>query len=155
MLPHGQRGKTKGGIRPCGRLAALRQLLLDLAIVGYNNDMSLYTFQDNVTKIQGAMLEVWCFVSANHKNENQFAAATVHVCLNDEGWGNIGIVTGNTWQTCCCRDGRKSTDDCRRGETNINRWITANGTTSSSMPAILEVQSPRYFDLWSALVFVA
>jgi len=28
--PRGSGGKTKGGIRPCGRLAALRQLLVDL-----------------------------------------------------------------------------------------------------------------------------
>ena len=92
-------GKTKGGIPTVwGGLQHYGNFSSIWAIVGYNNDMSLYTFQDNLTKIQGT--HAWKFgalVSANHKNENQFGGGDRPTFgLNDVGWGNIGIVTGNT-----------------------------------------------------------
>jgi hypothetical protein len=92
-------GKTSGGIPTVwGGLQHYGNFSSIWAIVGYNNDMSLYSYQDNITKIQGS--HAWKFgalVSANHKNENQFGGGDrATFGLNDVGWGNIGIVTGNT-----------------------------------------------------------
>jgi len=85
--------------------------------------MSLYTFQDNVTKIQGA--HAWKFgalFSANHKNENQFGGGDrPSFGLSDVGWGNIGIVTGNTLANVLLPGtGANSQTIAGVGETNIN-----------------------------------
>jgi hypothetical protein len=117
-------GKTKGGIPTVwGGLQHYGNFSSIWAIVGYNNDMSLYTFQDNVTKIQGA--HVWKFgalVSANHKNENQFGGGDrPQFGLADEGWGNIGIVTGNTLANVLLPGtGANPQTIAGVGETNIN-----------------------------------
>jgi hypothetical protein len=66
------------------------------AIVGYDNHMDLYTFQDNITKIQGT--HAWKFgalVSANAKVENQFGGADRPTfSVGNSGWGQT-ISTGN------------------------------------------------------------
>jgi len=117
-------GKTKGGIPTVwGGLQHYGNFSSIWAIVGYNNDMSLYTFQDNVTKIQGA--HAWKFgalVSANHKNENQFGGGDRPTFgLNDVGWGNIGIVTGNTLANVLLPGtGANPQTIAGVGETNIN-----------------------------------
>lgn len=117
-------GKTKGGIPTVwGGLQHYGNFSSIWAIVGYNNDMSLYTFQDNVTKIQGA--HTWKFgglVSSNHKNENQFGGGDRPTFgLNDEGWGNIGIVTGNALANVLLPGtGPNPQTIAGVGETNIN-----------------------------------
>jgi hypothetical protein len=117
-------GKTKGGLPTVwGGLQHYGNFSSIWAIVGYNNDMSLYTFQDNVTKIQGA--HAWKFgalVSANHKNENQFGGGDRPAFgLNDEGWGNIGIVTGNALANVLLPGtGTNPQTIAGVGETNIN-----------------------------------
>jgi len=117
-------GKTKGGLPTVwGGLQHYGNFSSIWAIVGYNNDMSLYTFQDNVTKIQGT--HAWKFgalVSANHKNENQFGGGDRPTFgLSDVGWGNIGIVTGNTLANVLLPGtGANSQTIAGVGETNIN-----------------------------------
>lgn len=117
-------GKTKGGIPTVwGGLQHYGNFSSIWAIVGYNNDMSLYTFQDNVTKIQGT--HAWKFgalVSANHKNENQFGGGDrPSFGLSDVGWGNIGIVTGNTLANVLLPGtGTNPQTIAGVGETNIN-----------------------------------
>ncbi len=117
-------GKTKGGIPTVwGGLQHYGNFSSIWAIVGYNNDMSLYTFQDNVTKIQGA--HAWKFgalFSANHKNENQFGGGDrPSFGLSDVGWGNIGIVTGNALANVLLPGtGTNPQTIAGVGETNIN-----------------------------------
>jgi len=117
-------GKTKGGIPTVwGGLQHYGNFASIWAIVGYNNDMSLYTFQDNVTKIQGT--HAWKFgalFSANHKNENQFGGGDRPAFgLSDVGWGNIGIVTGNTLANVLLPGtGANPQTIAGVGETNIN-----------------------------------
>ena len=117
-------GKTPGGIPTVwGGLQHYGNFASIWAIVGYNNDMSLYTYQDNVTKIQGT--HAWKFggvFSANHKNENQFGGGDRPTFgLNDVGWGNIGIVTGNTLANVLLPGtGANPQTIAGVGETNIN-----------------------------------
>ncbi|HEX4543576.1 MAG TPA: carboxypeptidase regulatory-like domain-containing protein, partial [Candidatus Acidoferrum sp.] len=117
-------GKTKGGIPTVwGGLQHYGNFSSIWAIVGYNNDMSLYTYQDNLTKIQGT--HAWKFgglFSANHKNENQFGGGDRPTFgLNDEGWGNIGIVTGNTLANVLLPGTGANPQTIQGvGETNIN-----------------------------------
>ncbi|HXM97329.1 MAG TPA: carboxypeptidase regulatory-like domain-containing protein [Candidatus Dormibacteraeota bacterium] len=89
-------GKTPGGIPTMwGGLGHYGDFNSIWAIVGYNNDMSLYTYQDNLTKIHGN--HAWKFgglVSANHKNENQFGGGDRPSFGGGDGWGPT-IITGN------------------------------------------------------------
>ena len=66
------------------------------AITGYGNHMNLYTFQDNVTKIQGN--HAWKFgalVSTNQKQENEFGGSDRPTFgISNNGWGQT-IITGN------------------------------------------------------------
>lgn len=90
-------GKTAGGLPTVwGGLQNYGNFSSIWAIVGYNNDMSLYTYQDNLTKIQGN--HAWKFggiFSANHKNENQFGGGDrAAFGISNDGWGQT-IKTGN------------------------------------------------------------
>jgi len=125
-----------GGLQHYGNFSSI------WAIVGYNNDMSLYTFQDKRNgKIQGTHAwKFWCFwLAPTTKTRISSAAATVpRLASTTKVGANIGIVTGNTLANVLLPGtGAKSTDDCRAwAKRTLTRWITANGTTSSSMPAI-------------------
>ncbi len=90
-------GKTAGGLPTVwsglnnyGNFASI------WAIVGYDNHMNLYTFQDNVTKIHGD--HAWKFgalVSSNQKDENQFGGSDRPTMgFGNSGWGQT-ISTGN------------------------------------------------------------
>jgi len=66
------------------------------AIVGYGNHMDLFTWQDNVSKVQGN--HIWKFgglVSHNIKQENQFGGQDRPTfSIGNTGWGH-SIDTGN------------------------------------------------------------
>jgi hypothetical protein len=94
-------GKTAGGIPTVwGGLQNYGNFASIWAIVGYGNHMDLFTWQDNVAKIQGN--HVWKFgalVSHNVKQENQFggsdrASFGLGDSLSAPGWGEQ-ISTGN------------------------------------------------------------
>lgn len=93
-------GKTAGGIPTVwGGLQNYGNFASIWAIVGYGNHMDLWTWQDNVTKIQGK--HVWKFgalVSHNVKQENQFGGQdrpTFQTTNATSGWGAQSILTGN------------------------------------------------------------
>jgi hypothetical protein len=92
-------GKTPGGIPTVwGGLNNYGNFASIWAIVGYGNHMDLFTWQDNVTKIQGN--HAWKFgalFSHNIKQENQFGGQdrpTFGVSNATNGWGQT-IETGN------------------------------------------------------------
>jgi hypothetical protein len=89
-------GKTPGGLPTVwGGLQHYGDFNSIWAIVGYNNDMSLYTYQDNLTKIYGN--HAWKFggyYSSNHKNENQFGGGDRPAFGGGDGWGPT-LITGN------------------------------------------------------------
>jgi len=90
-------GKTAGGIPTVwGGLQNYGNFASIWGIVGYDNHMDLFTFQDNVTKIQGN--HAWKFgalVSHNIKQENQFGGSDrAAFGISNNGWGQT-IVTGN------------------------------------------------------------
>jgi hypothetical protein len=90
-------GKTAGGIPTVwGGLNQYGNFSSIWAIVGYGNHMDLFTWQDNVAKIQGN--HIWKFgalVSHNVKQENQFGGSDrATMSLGDPGWGET-INTGN------------------------------------------------------------
>ncbi len=90
-------GKTKGGIPTVwGGLQNYGNFASIWAIVGYGNHMDLFTWQDNVSKIQGN--HIWKFgalVSHNIKQENQFGGQDRPTFgISNNGWGQT-IVTGN------------------------------------------------------------
>src|SRR6266404_1946440 len=83
-------GKTAGGIPTVwGGLQNYGNFASIWAIVGYGNHMDLYTFQDNVTKIQ--VNHVWKFgalASHNVKEENQFGGSDrPGFAFGNDGWG--------------------------------------------------------------------
>lgn len=83
-------GKTAGGIPTVwGGLQNYGNFASIWAIVGYGNHMDLYTFQDNVTKIQGN--HAWKFgvlASHNVKEENQFGGSDRSgFAFGNDGWG--------------------------------------------------------------------
>jgi Carboxypeptidase regulatory-like domain len=88
-------GKTAGGIPTIwGGLNNYGDGGSMWAIVGYGNHMDLYTFQDNVTKIQGN--HAWKFgalVSHNAKIENQFGGSD-RPTFGAADWG-VTRPTGN------------------------------------------------------------
>jgi hypothetical protein len=90
-------GKTPGGLPTVwGGLQNYGNFSSIWAIVGYGNHMNLYTYQDNLTKIQGN--HVWKFggnFSSNQKVENQFGGADRPTfSISNSGWGQT-IITGN------------------------------------------------------------
>ncbi|HWO34021.1 MAG TPA: carboxypeptidase regulatory-like domain-containing protein, partial [Candidatus Acidoferrum sp.] len=90
-------GKTAGGLPTVwGGLNQYGNFNSIWAIVGYGNHMDLFTWQDNVAKIQGN--HTWKFgalVSHNIKQENQFGGSDrATMSLGDPGWGET-INTGN------------------------------------------------------------
>jgi Carboxypeptidase regulatory-like domain/TonB-dependent Receptor Plug Domain len=90
-------GKTPGGLPTVwGGLQNYGNFSSIWAIVGYGNHMNLYTYQDNLTKIQGN--HAWKFggnFSSNQKVENQFGGADRPTfSISNNGWGQT-IVTGN------------------------------------------------------------
>jgi Carboxypeptidase regulatory-like domain/TonB-dependent Receptor Plug Domain len=90
-------GKTPGGLPTVwGGLQNYGNFSSIWAIVGYGNHMNLYTYQDNLTKIQGN--HAWKFggnFSSNQKVENQFGGADRPTfSISNNGWGQT-IETGN------------------------------------------------------------
>jgi Carboxypeptidase regulatory-like domain/TonB-dependent Receptor Plug Domain len=90
-------GKTPGGLPTVwGGLQNYGNFSSIWAIPGYGNHMNLYTYQDNLTKIQGN--HAWKFggnFSSNQKVENQFGGADRPTfSISNNGWGQT-IVTGN------------------------------------------------------------
>jgi Carboxypeptidase regulatory-like domain len=90
-------GKTAGGIPTVwGGLQNYGNFSSIWAIVGYDNHMNLYTYQDNVTKIHGN--HAWKFggiFSNNVKVENQFGGSDRPTFgISNNGWGQT-IITGN------------------------------------------------------------
>jgi hypothetical protein len=90
-------GKTAGGLPTVwGGLQNYGNFNSIWAIVGYGNHMDLFTWQDNVAKIQGN--HIWKFgalVSHNVKQENQFGGADRPTFgISNNGWGQ-SIETGN------------------------------------------------------------
>jgi hypothetical protein len=90
-------GKTAGGLPTAwGGLGNYGNFASMWAIVGYDNHMDLYTFQDNVTKIQGN--HAWKFgvlASTNAKVENQFGGSDrATFGIGNTGWGQT-IATNN------------------------------------------------------------
>jgi hypothetical protein len=90
-------GKTPGGLPTVwGGLQNYGNFSSIWAIVGYGNHMNLYTYQDNLTKIQGN--HAWKFggnFSSNQKVENQFGGADRPTfSISNNGWGQT-IITGN------------------------------------------------------------
>jgi hypothetical protein len=90
-------GKTAGGIPTVwGGLQNYGNFASIWAIVGYGNHMDLFTWQDNVSKVQGN--HIWKFgglVSHNIKQENQFGGQDRPTFgISNNGWGQT-IVTGN------------------------------------------------------------
>jgi Carboxypeptidase regulatory-like domain/TonB-dependent Receptor Plug Domain len=90
-------GKTPGGIPTVwGGLQNYGNFSSIWAIVGYDNHMNLYTYQDNLSKIQGN--HAWKFggnFSSNQKVENQFGGGDRPTfSISNNGWGQT-IVTGN------------------------------------------------------------
>jgi len=91
-------GKTAGGLPTVwGGLQNYGNFASIWAIVGYDNHMNLYTYQDNVTKIRGN--HAWKFgalFSSNAKEENQFGGSDRPTFgVGNTGWGQT-IGTGNT-----------------------------------------------------------
>jgi len=90
-------GKTAGGIPTVwGGLQNYGNFASIWAIVGYGNHMDLFTWQDNVSKVQGN--HIWKFgglVSHNIKQENQFGGQDRPTFgISNNGWGQT-IITGN------------------------------------------------------------
>jgi len=90
-------GKTPGGLPTVwGGLQNYGNFASIWGIVGYGNHMDLFTFQDNVSKVQGN--HIWKFgalVSHNIKQENQFGGADrSQFSIGNTGWGQT-IATGN------------------------------------------------------------
>ena len=90
-------GKTPGGLPTVwGGLQNYGNFSSIWAIVGYGNHMNLYTYQDNLTKIQGN--HAWKFggnFSSNQKVENQFGGSDRSTFgISNSGWGQT-IITGN------------------------------------------------------------
>ena len=90
-------GKTPGGLPTVwGGLQNYGNFASIWAIVGYGNHMDLFTWQDNITKVQGA--HAWKFgalFSHNIKQENQFGGADRSAFgISNNGWGQ-SISTGN------------------------------------------------------------
>ena len=90
-------GKTAGGIPTVwGGLQNYGNFSSIWAIVGYGNHMDLFTWQDNLSKIQGN--HTWKFgalVSHNAKQENQFGGSDRPTfSVGNTGWGQ-SIATGN------------------------------------------------------------
>jgi Carboxypeptidase regulatory-like domain/TonB-dependent Receptor Plug Domain len=90
-------GKTLGGIPTVwSGLNNYGNFSSIWAIVGYDNHMNLYTYQDNLSKIQGN--HAWKFggnFSSNQKVENQFGGGDRPTFgISNNGWGQT-IVTGN------------------------------------------------------------
>src|SRR5579871_4024549 len=90
-------GKTAGGIPTVwGGLQNYGNFASIWAIVGYGNHMDLFTWQDNVTKIQGN--HAWKFgalFSHNIKQENQYGGQDrPSFGLTNNGWG-METLTGN------------------------------------------------------------
>ena len=90
-------GKTAGGLPTVwGGLQNYGNFASIWAIVGYGNHMDLFTWQDNVTKIQGN--HIWKFgalVSHNIKQENQFGGSDRPTfAFGNDGWGQT-IATHN------------------------------------------------------------
>ena len=85
-----------GGFQNFGNFASI------WAIVGYGNHMDLFTWQDNITKVQGA--HAWKFgalFSHNIKQENQFGGADRSAFgISNNGWGR-SISTGNAGRRYC------------------------------------------------------
>ena len=93
-------GKTAGGIPTVwGGLQNYGNFASIWAITGYGNHMDLFTWQDNVSKVQGN--HIWKFgglVSHNIKQENQFGGQdrpTFQTTNATSGWGAQSILTGN------------------------------------------------------------
>jgi hypothetical protein len=141
-------GKTAGGIPTVwGGLQNYGNFASIWAIVGYGNHMDLFTWQDNVAKIQGN--HSWKFgalVSHNIKQENQFGGADRPAFgISNNGWGQ-SITTGNAlanvllpgtgtplpYTNASCAPGGTPAAGCPQiiegvGETNVNpvdqgRW---------------------------------
>jgi hypothetical protein len=90
-------GKTAGGLPTVwGGLNNYGNFASIWAIVGYGNHMDLFTWQDNVSKVQGA--HIWKFgalVSHNIKQENQFGGSDRPTfSIGGTGWGQT-IGTNN------------------------------------------------------------
>ena len=90
-------GKTAGGLPTVwGGLQNYGNFASIWAIVGYGNHMDLFTWQDNVSKVQGN--HIWKFgglVSHNIKQENQFGGQDRPTfSIGNTGWGH-SIDTGN------------------------------------------------------------
>lgn len=90
-------GKTAGGLPTVwGGLQNYGNFSSIWAIVGYGNHMDLFTWQDNVAKIQGN--HAWKFgalFSHNIKQENQFGGSDRPTfSISNNGWGQ-SIATGN------------------------------------------------------------
>jgi hypothetical protein len=90
-------GKTAGGLPTVwGGLQNYGNFASIWAIVGYGNHMDLFTWQDNVSKVQGN--HIWKFgalVSHNIKEENQFGGSDRPTfAVGNTGWGQT-ISTGN------------------------------------------------------------
>jgi len=142
-------GKTTGGIPTVwGGLQNYGNSGSIWGIVGYDNHMNLYTFQDNVTKIQGN--HAWKFgalVTSNQKQENQFGGADRPAFGVGGGWGETigtgnalanvllpGSGTPNAYNSAACTapTGSPTNAGCPQqftgvGETNVNpvdkgRW---------------------------------
>ena len=126
-------GKTPGGLPTLwGGLNQYGNFASIWAIVGYDNHMNLYTYQDNVTKIQGN--HAWKFgalFSSNAKVENQFGGSDRPTFgVGGTGWGQT-IGTNNALANVllpATASGSQPGQVFRSvGETNINpvdqgRW---------------------------------
>jgi hypothetical protein len=112
-----------GGLQNYGNFSSI------WAIVGYGNHMDLFTWQDNISKIQGN--HVWKFgalFSHNIKQENQFGGSDrSQFGISNNGWGQT-IVTGNALANVLLPGDGKNTQMIQGvGETNVNpvdqgRW---------------------------------
>lgn len=138
-------GKTAGGLPTVwGGLQNYGNFSSIWAIVGYANHMNLFTYQDNLTKIQGN--HTWKFgglVSNNMKVENQFGGSDRAQFGLSNGLGSWGqtINTGNvladvllpssgtnlpyTDSRCNANSGAQTAPGCPQqirniGETNVN-----------------------------------
>ena len=126
-------GKTAGGIPTVwGGLNNYGNFASIWAIVGYDNHMNLYTYQDNITKIHGN--HAWKFgalFSANAKVENQFGGSDrATFGVGNTGWGQT-IATNNTLANVLLPSTAVGTQPGQMirsvGETNVNpvdqgRW---------------------------------
>jgi hypothetical protein len=112
-----------GGLQNYGNFSSI------WAIVGYGNYMDLFTWQDNITKIQGN--HAWKFgalVSHNVKQENQFGGADRgQFSISNDGWGQT-IKTGNALANMLLPGTGANPQTIQGiGETNVNpvdqgRW---------------------------------